>query len=98
LGTTYVRLVNNSSVAGKVFFTFKDKAGAVVGTANAAVNVAAKAATLWTDKDIEALTGTLPTGAYYRLEISSTLPTNSVVSQAYVLTPNMSINNITAEK
>lgn len=98
LGTTYVRLVNNTSVAGKVYFTFKDKAGAVVGTANASVDVAAKGAFLMTDSDIEKLTGTLPTGAFYRLEISSTLPQANVVSQAYVLTPNMSISNITPEK
>ena len=95
---SYARLVNYSSVAGKAFITVRSADGTAVGTANAPVDVAASTAYLWDASAIETVIGaTLTSGQFYRLDISSTLPTTTKV-QNYVLAPNGSVTNITAEK
>lgn len=99
---SYIRLVNDSNVAGSVWFTIKDSAGAVVSTTPVAspVAVAAKSHKLWSAAQIETAAGlaaapAVGAGDYYRVEISSTLPTATTKTQGLVVS-NGTIVNTTA--
>lgn len=94
---TYVRVANNSSLAGDVTVTFIAADGSTLGTGTLASSMAANASQTFSPAEVEQAAGvTLAEGDRPQLIVSAVTPNIDV--QAFLADPNGGFTNMTSNK